>query len=57
MDGNVEISKMGVAPFVQEDVVRFQITNGESEVMTKVLSGPVGKGDIPMHDFVFVKES
>jgi len=57
MDGNIEISKMGMAPFVQEDVVRFQITNGESEVMTKVLSGPVGKGDIPMHDFVFVKES
>jgi hypothetical protein len=43
MDGNVEISKMGVTPFVQEDVVRFQITNGESEVITKVLSGPVGK--------------
>lgn len=36
VDSNVKIGKMGVTTFVQENIVRFQITNGESgEVMIK----------------------
>jgi hypothetical protein len=50
VDSDVKIGKMGMASFVQENIVRFQITNGASgEVIIKGQSGLVRGGRKRQH--------